>query len=104
MNRTIKDATVKQFHYVATISCARTLADLTYITITRGFAYAALILDAWSHRVVGYAIGRSIDARRAATNALVNTWNPGGAHRRANSGQALRLVGGEGAKPGRSAG
>ena len=42
------------------------VADLTYITITGGFAYAALILDAWSRRVVGFAIGRSIDARLAA--------------------------------------
>lgn len=41
-------------------------ADLTYITITGGFAYAALILDAWSRRVVGFAIGRSIDSRLAA--------------------------------------
>ena len=41
------------------------VADLTYLTITGGFAYAALILDAWSRRVVGYAIGRSIDARLA---------------------------------------
>ncbi|MCP5400295.1 MAG: DDE-type integrase/transposase/recombinase [Sphingomonas sp.] len=30
-----------------------------------GFAYVAIILDAWSRRVVGYAIGRSIDARLA---------------------------------------
>lgn len=45
------------------------VADLTYITIAGGFAYAALILDAWSRRVVGYAIGRSIDAR-LAVNAL----------------------------------
>jgi len=41
------------------------VADLTYITIAGGFAYAALILDAWSRRVVGYAIGRGIDARLA---------------------------------------
>jgi putative transposase len=47
------------------------VADLTYITITGGFAYAALILDAWSRRVVGYAVGRSIDAR-LATKALRN--------------------------------
>jgi putative transposase len=39
------------------------VADLTYITIAGGCAYAALIFDAWSRRVVGYAIGRSIDAR-----------------------------------------
>ncbi|AKO99154.1 Transposase (plasmid) [Marinovum algicola DG 898] len=42
------------------------VADLTYIAVSDSFAYAALILDAWSRRVVGYAIGRSIDARLAA--------------------------------------
>lgn len=31
------------------------VADLTYIAITRNFAYLAVILDAWSRRVVGYA-------------------------------------------------
>jgi len=40
-------------------------ADLTYVAIPGGFAYVAIILDAWSRRVVGYAIGRSIDARLA---------------------------------------
>ena len=39
------------------------VADLTYVTIAAGFAYVALIMDAWSRRVVGYAIGRRIDAR-----------------------------------------
>jgi putative transposase len=39
------------------------VADLTYVAIVAGFVYVALILDAWSRRVVGYAIGRSIDAR-----------------------------------------
>ena len=39
------------------------VADLTYVAIIGGFAYVAIILDAWSRRVVGYAIGRSIDAR-----------------------------------------
>lgn len=41
------------------------VADLTYVAITGGFAYVAIILDAWSRRVVGYAIGRTIDARLA---------------------------------------
>ena len=36
-----------------------------YIAITTGFVYLAAILDAWSRRVVGYAIGRRIDARLA---------------------------------------
>ena len=34
-----------------------------YVAIAVGFVYVAVILDAWSRRVVGYAISRSIDAR-----------------------------------------
>ena len=30
------------------------VADLTYITVAAGFAYVALILDAWSRRVCGW--------------------------------------------------
>ena len=41
------------------------VADLTYVAIASGFVYVAVILDAWSRRVVGYAIGRSLDARHA---------------------------------------
>ncbi len=41
------------------------VADITYIAIAVGFVYLAAILDAWSRRVVGYAIGRRIDARLA---------------------------------------
>jgi transposase InsO family protein len=41
------------------------VADITYIAITVGFVYRAAILDAWSRRVAGYAISRSIDARLA---------------------------------------
>jgi putative transposase len=33
--------------------------------IASGFVYLAAILDAWSRRVVGYAIGKRIDARLA---------------------------------------
>jgi transposase InsO family protein len=32
------------------------VADITYIAIATGFVYLAAILDAWSPRVVGYAI------------------------------------------------
>jgi putative transposase len=41
------------------------VADITSIAIATGFVYMAAILDAWSRRVVGYAISRSIDARLA---------------------------------------
>jgi putative transposase len=41
------------------------VADITYIAIATGFVYLAAILDAWSRRVVGYAIGKRINARLA---------------------------------------
>jgi putative transposase len=53
-------------------------ADLTYVAITAGFVYVAVILDGWSRRVVGYAIGRSIDARltMAALRAAIEERRP----------------------------
>ena len=39
--------------------------DLTYVAVADRFVYVALVLDAWSRRVVGYAISRRIDARLA---------------------------------------
>src|SRR6516165_9334562 len=39
------------------------VSDITCVAIAVGFVYVAVILDAWSRRVVGYAICRSIDAR-----------------------------------------
>jgi putative transposase len=41
------------------------VADLTHIRILTGFVYLAVVLDAWSRRVVGRAIGRRIDAELA---------------------------------------
>jgi len=54
------------------------VADITYVAIATGFVYLAVILDAWSRRVVGYAISRSIDARLvvAALKAAISTRNP----------------------------
>ena len=54
------------------------VADITYVAIATSFVYLAAILDAWSRRVVGYAISRSIDARLAvaALKAAISTRNP----------------------------
>jgi putative transposase len=54
------------------------VADITYIAIAIGFVYMAAILDAWSRRVVGYAISRSIDARLtvAALKAAIRSRQP----------------------------
>ena len=56
------------------------VADITYIAIASGFVYLAAILDAWSRRVVGYAISRAIDARLAAAalKAAVQARSPPG--------------------------
>lgn len=54
------------------------VADLTYVVIPGGFVYLAAILDAWSRKVVGYAISRSMDARiaTAALKVAIRNRNP----------------------------
>lgn len=37
------------------------LADITYIRIQRGFVYLAAVLDAYSRRVIGYAVSTALD-------------------------------------------
>ena len=41
------------------------VADITYVRVVRGFVYLAAILDAYSRRVIGWAMSRSLDARVA---------------------------------------
>jgi putative transposase len=54
------------------------VADLTYVAIAVGFVYVAVIMDAWSRRIVGYALGRRIDARLtlAALDAAIALRRP----------------------------
>jgi len=54
------------------------VADITHVAVAVGFVYLAAILDAWSRRVVGYAISKSIDARLtiAALKAAIRTRQP----------------------------
>lgn len=54
------------------------VADLTYVAISAGFVYVAVILDAWSRRVIGYAISGRIDTRLAlaALRAAVHARQP----------------------------
>ena len=70
------------------------VADITYVAIATGFVYLAAILDAWSRRVVGYAISRSIDARLvvAALKAAINAGNPArGCVHHSDRGCAIRF-------------
>jgi putative transposase len=54
------------------------VSDITYIALPSRFIYVAIILDAWSRLIVGYAISRSIDARLtvAALNAAIARREP----------------------------
>jgi putative transposase len=55
----IKDMVVSQMNQVW-------LADITYIRIRNGFVYLAGILDAYSRRVVGYAISAGLETSLTA--------------------------------------
>lgn len=54
------------------------VADLTYVRVALRFVYLAVVLDAWSRRVVGYAVGPMLDARLplAALDAAVEARQP----------------------------
>jgi len=54
------------------------VADITYIRLLNGFVYLAVILDAYSRRVVGWALSRHIDAALtcAALRAAIAARNP----------------------------
>ena len=55
--------------------------DITYVAVAAGFVYVALILDAWSRCVVGYAVGRSIE--RDSPEPRSTPRSPHGGHRQA---------------------
>jgi putative transposase len=50
----VKGVTVKRLNHVW-------LADITYIRISTGFVYLAAILDAFSRKVIGYAVSTALD-------------------------------------------
>ncbi len=54
------------------------VGDITYVAIGTGFVYLAVVLDAWSRKVIGYGLGRNIDTRltTAALNAAIKARRP----------------------------
>jgi len=54
------------------------VGNISYVPVIGGFVYVAIVLDAWSRRVVGYALSRSIDVRLtlAALGAAVTGRKP----------------------------
>jgi transposase InsO family protein len=43
------------------------VADITYIRLLTEFVYLAVVLDAYSRRVIGWALGRTLEAELAVT-------------------------------------
>jgi putative transposase len=43
------------------------VADITYIRLRTEFVYLAVVLDAFSRRVIGWALGRTLEAKLAVT-------------------------------------
>src|SRR5215472_4954356 len=57
------------------------VADITYIRLCIEFVYLAVILDAFSRRVIGWALGRTLEAELAVTAlrmALIERHPPAG--------------------------
>ena len=54
------------------------VADITYIRLRSRFVYLAVVLDAWSRRVVGYAVGNTLAVQLtlAALNAALESRRP----------------------------
>lgn len=54
------------------------VADLTYLRLEREYACLAVILDAWSRKLVGYAVSHWLDARLplAALEAALESRRP----------------------------
>lgn len=54
------------------------VGDITYVAIATGFVYLAVVLDVWSRKVVGYALGKRVDLRltTAALRAAVAARRP----------------------------
>jgi transposase InsO family protein len=56
-------------------------ADITYVSTAQGWAYVAAVLDLYSRRIVGWAVGQQIDTAlvmRALSMALVHRQPPKG--------------------------
>jgi putative transposase len=54
------------------------VADITYVRLERGFVFLAVVLDVFARKVIGYAIGPTLDARLplAALDAAIASREP----------------------------
>jgi putative transposase len=54
------------------------VSDITYVRLERAFVFLAVVLDVFARKVIGYAIGPTLDARlpRAALDAAIERRQP----------------------------
>lgn len=52
------------------------VADITYIRLRVEFVYLAVVLDAFSRRVIGWALGRTLEARLAVAALHMAEFHP----------------------------
>jgi len=64
--------------FTAAVPNQRWVGDITYLRCADGFEYLATVLDLYSRRVVGWALGSEIDARLVikALNMAINQRRP----------------------------
>lgn len=69
------------------------VADMTYVPTWDGFVYLAIVLDAWSRRVVGWSIGERMmtDLVLAALNMALEQRRPHAVIHHSDQGAQLRF-------------
>ncbi len=66
------------------------VGDITYIRLCSGFVYLAVLIDAWSRRVVGYAVSQAMYASPWKPLSCGTSLQPSTG---ANSGGSLQILG-----------
>jgi len=71
------------------------VADMTYVPTWAGFIYLPIVLDAWSRRVVGWAIGEQMTAElvQTALNMALQQRRPDGVIHHGDQGSQPRVEG-----------
>jgi putative transposase len=70
------------------------VADMTYVPTWAGFIYLAVVLDAWSRRVVGWAIGQTMTAELvlSALNMALQQRRPEGVIHHSDQGSQYASI------------
>ena len=69
------------------------VADITYVPTSAGFLYLAIVLDAWSRKIVGWSMANHLRAELVldAMEAAVGQRRPSSVIHHSDQGSQLRL-------------